>query len=502
MSEDTILRRRRLWLGALLLGLAGVLAGGACCAVWLAEGRQFARQERARQELQQALADARNFGAGLLAQREQEQRQQQQRLAREAADVCGNVQLFLQTALIRQDARRLSARNATLQTGNEELAAILQKQTAIAARLAGALAATGGISAVAASTDPANPSATSAPATVPAVPVSDEEKVRLLQEYAELHQKALNHSAPTLNIDPDSEAANQAERLLRECGSDLENLLPASGTLAISEAGGRVLLALGNAKTGNIPREEAIRNLLLPSGKDTHHLVLRVTLSDPAAAPALNAGELAERLAERAGRPGGGELALALFDANAQVAGVYPPKTEERWAAPSKVGVWMLAGNRWSYAATLPDQPPFAYVTVMRVDLPVLPLGAEWRELARENPGAVVGFAVALVLLLTGVMVNARLAWRRETSDGMLAADSQTLLSLVNARPQPLKPMPGSLERLQQANRGRIGEGSRILDLAKSPVLRELAARIRAPKAGTVKDARPSLREYNRSRPQ
>lgn len=498
MLNNPQLRRRRFWLGALLLGLTGALAGGAFCTVWLVQGRQAARLTQAAQHLQQALADAGSFGAAALEENRQERRQREQRLAREAADVCGNVQLFLQTALIRQEARRLSEQNATLQTGNEELSAILRKQTAIASRLAGALVSTG---LVPAAPEPADPSATPSAAPAPvvsAISLSEEDKIKLLQEYATLQHQATKLTGASANPEAAPEAAGRAEGLLRECAADLENLLPARATLAISEAGGRMLLALGASGDGRSLRQEATRNLLLPAGKDNHHLVLRVALSDPDAAAAPSAGELAQRLAIRLGHPAGATPALALMDANGQPAGVYPPGTRDDWNAPSEIGRWVQSAAKSVFVATLAPQPPLEYTLAARIELPALPLREQLQALAEDNPVGAIGFAVALVLLLAGVAVQARLAWQRETAEWSSAAASLAQMVPLT-QPEACKPALGSLERLQQANRGRIGDGSHILDLAKSPVLRELAARVRGPKPA-AKDARPSLREYNRSR--
>lgn len=520
LSHISITKHRRLWLGALLFGLIGCLAAGGICAAGFMANQQNTQREVAARNLRQLLKQARAFSITYVRERLEERQVLQQRLNREATDVCSDIQIFLQTALVRQEAQRNARRNTALQKGGEELQQMLRQQAENAAKMAAAL--TSASAAITSITPLASDGSSSAlgsasgsdgAITVTPSPISDEEKNVLLQEFAQLQEKTIRKIASLDAAAVAKKEDDQTVRLLRESGADIEGFLPKYGSFTVAEAGGRVLLTLGAGNTTaskSSLRAEATRNLLLASDGSSVHWVVRVVLND-LSAPALPDGkELAQYLGERLGlqvpvdtlpeEQVAPTLTGVVYNSDGSMAGTFPLGAENEFVQTSLASGWQNDQFQQQFFERVDALAPAEWGIGLLVTLPVLPVKAQLTALAGENPAAVIGFIVAALLLLVGIIINARLAWRGIESDGT-RVDAAMLSALTqNAGLVSPRPILGSLERLQVANRGRLGEGSRILDLAKSPVLRDLASRVRRVSNSPDKEGRPGLREYGKGR--
>ena len=88
-------------------------------------------------------------------------------------------------------------------------------------------------------------------------------------------------------------------RLFKTLSPDLVNLLPEGVILNITEAGGKVLLNLGQDLPEGGINSEVSRTMILQLPKERRQLVLSLYLNDNSAEPAVNTAELAEILQKR-----------------------------------------------------------------------------------------------------------------------------------------------------------------------------------------------------------
>lgn len=293
-----------------------------------------------------------------------------------------------------------------------------------------------------------------------------------------------------------------AEALLRHCGLDLETLLPEAGSLVVSEVGGRVLLHLGAEEVADgVLSAEASRTLLFEGeGAQVNWTVsLRLTLRGAPRAPTPE--EMALHLSEQLRFDEGSLMADAfLLDRDGTVQAVFPH--------PSRVGVPVLPPHstwieeplrgRMVWYEQRPCKAPHGWGIGMRITMPDAPDADRIAATLQEQPAyllAWAAFALGSCLVLSGLVY---LVWPRggggrghergrrlvhRSGDGGMRGP--VLVADLDARDAPVVPVPGSLHRLQTENRGHKRGGSLILEHARSPVLRDLARKVRKPE-GTV----------------
>lgn len=304
---------------------------------------------------------------------------------------------------------------------------------------------------------------------------------------------------PLLHRVPEEPEADPrwAETLLRHCGLDLESLLPETGSLKVTEVGGRVLLHLGAEEVSpEALVAEASRTLLFEGeGAQVNWTVsLRLVVNDPPRPPTPE--EMALHLSEQLRFDEGTLVADAFFvDGDGVVQAVFPH--------PARVGVPVLPPEavwigepmrgRMVWYEQRPCHAPYGWAMGVRVRMPDAPDGERILETLRVQPAYAVGWVtlgLGTFFLLGGVVF---MAWPRGSGNGSPGwrglghrgggggMRGPVLVADLDAGSAPVVPVPGSLHRLQTENRGHRRGGSQILEHARSPVLRDLARKVRTP---------------------
>lgn len=338
-----------------------------------------------------------------------------------------------------------------------------------------------------------------------------------------------------LEISPLGPQGDEALEALRSFATELAALLPAGCSLAVVEDSSRELLSLG----GGVPPEAAVseaivREFIFDDGGRSRHWTLRVEIHAPDAHPAPTPEETAAVVSEKLGHIRLDKVVWRgwLVDSDGTPLAAFPPTAGTQGSRSTgdlppyidMPGEWLEVDSQ-----RLVWLEPF--MDAVKMDLPWIPSVA----VAIARPPPPLDLASELVkdgrwsaaLVILAVLALAGWMWfvkscffskkgmgleqesveetpqetkiqRRLVRDASLSraipevqgvivadigADGSVNLNAPDSAPVPPKAMPsGSLFRLQGIHRGRVGmAGSRILDQARSPVLRELADRVRPP---------------------
>lgn len=347
-----------------------------------------------------------------------------------------------------------------------------------------------------------------------------------------------------LALAPRDDAIDEAKAALQANSPELSALLPSGYSLAIVEDNARELLSLG----GGTPHDGHVvtalsRDFLFNDGDKSRHWSLRVELAAPDSHPVPAAGEVAAHLGERmAGfRVDGGVWGGWLLGRSGEIAAAFPAARAESGGAPpfiDTVGEWIeLDGKRmvWLEKAGRSDSLEWTPAVAVAIDTPPplpeladefwgdkrwsLTIGAlallalfgwAWFVKSLVAPGRAASAAPAVAAKRPAASGAERVPLPRQRLvrdeesprlvpevQGVIVADitDDGVVRLRDAaKPKPRLPekMPvGSLLRLQSRHRGRKGAvGSRVLDQARSQVLRELAHRVRPALAKSMAQAK------------
>lgn len=339
-----------------------------------------------------------------------------------------------------------------------------------------------------------------------------------------------------LEISPAEPRGDEALEALRSFSTELATLLPAGSSLVMVEDSSRELLSLGGGATPEMAVSEAIvREFIFDDGGRSRHWAVRVELSAPDASPVPDADEIAGFISQYVGniRLDDVEWRGWLLGRDGKVKAMFPVlpgvggSAESRDTTPyiDVPGQWFeIDGQRlvWlerpSPNAGAPNQVLTPAVSVS-IAKPAPPLAIGDELLSDWRWCLTLGFFAAATV--AGWVWFARLYFvtRRRTDDAVESAAGSVGATRVRKRlvrdeslaraipevqgvivadigpdgsvsvnaPPPPPPQPrvmpsGSLFRLQSIHRGREGgQGSRILDQARHPVLRDLASRVRPP---------------------
>lgn len=349
-----------------------------------------------------------------------------------------------------------------------------------------------------------------------------------------------------LEIAPVGRKTDEAAAALHSCSTELATLLPSGCSFAVIEDSSRELLSLG----GGVPPEGAIsevmtREFMFNDGPESRHWTLRIELTAPDAHPVPDAREAASLITEKIGHIRLDNVAWRgwLVGPDGETKSVFPLAGEGE-TTRSGVGdpppfidmphEWIeVDGRRWVWLERQQGRKGMAWAPAVAVAVPSpappLVLGDEFIKDRRWS--LTIGALTLLTLIGWVWFVRLWALSGREEEDapaepaptrsggtrtrqrlvrddsrtraipevqGVIVADIGDDGSVNIAPPAAVhgtsmpRVMPsGSLFRLQGIHRGREGApGSRILDQARSPVLRELASRVR-PAAGLGKAAEP-----------
>jgi hypothetical protein len=329
-----------------------------------------------------------------------------------------------------------------------------------------------------------------------------------------------------LEIMPRDSDDDPAKAALEANSPELASLLPAGFALTVVEDHAREMLALGGVTTGEgMLTASSTRELVFHDSKNERRWTLRLEVASPDQHPEPTAKEVAELLDRRFGsvRPdgmawrgwllGGGEEISASFPAEASIRGNAPPYLEPAGEWKLLDGgelVWLEKASAhgsmdWQIGVSVSIAAPLEEPTYFE---------ALWQDTswAATLGGLAVLAVFSLIWFVRGMLSSpldaypqiraAEKAERRLVRDpaarrvvaedeGVIVADvdaaGRVRVSAPPSAPAPVRAasapavMPkGSLARLQAMHRGKaVATGSRILDQARSPLLREMVKRVR-----------------------
>ncbi len=480
-----------------------------------------ATENKTRYTLNQATAITRSY----INDRNSMRLQVRQSLTREAATICGDVQVFLQAALVKREAEEVRRQNEHLTQQRDKLAEIARDQAGRAAQLAekitpeklNAMTETTSKS----TTDGVNVDNTdvnnffNSSSTVK----TEQDKIRdIINEFSSSSLKDIQLAQSLEKLKNDRELPEDwPVKLLRECGPDLESLLPDSCTFTVAEAGGHLLMALGGGKaTLDEVRGEASRTLLFSVAGKSYHWVLRTVLADINVAPKVSPQELVAILNQRlgldkfyTGRNSEGSTGSANPVNDIRISGyIFKDKVtvvggfgDDASAASPRITTNGWNNTQTQYRLYLRSETiaPQNWSIALYVSLPNVAYKYKIRDLVEQRPYYASIFIISLALVIIGIIIVSVIAWLNSSARRNIIIGSDAVIApdfTLSGTSGNLKPMLGSLDRLQKLNRGKNHQGSQILDMAKSQVLRDLAKRIRSKQKQTANPAQ--LRQYTK----
>lgn len=286
---------------------------------------------------------------------------------------------------------------------------------------------------------------------------------------------------------------------------EIAALLPAGSRLTIIENHAKEILGLGNAAAQETAKAYAVRDLLFNDGKNYRSWTMQVEIAGSDKLNPLSSEEITDILDNRFSQVRFDSLLWrgVVFNRNDQ-ATAYFPKSVTAAEAPLPVAqeIWQTIGenriarlerakqgnHEWQIGiitALYEPPPPPMYWELLSGDL-------RW--------GGTIAFVSAACLF---AWLNLLLRWHRgknsrqrrivknltgertlAQNSGLIMADFDNpgglKISTLNTA-LPVKIPKGSLYRLQALHRGGEGiSGSKILEQAKNPILRDLGSKIRA----------------------
>ncbi len=334
-----------------------------------------------------------------------------------------------------------------------------------------------------------------------------------------------------LEIMPRETGDDPAKEALEANSPELSALLPAGFALTVVEDHSREMLAIGGITAGEgMLTTSATRELVFHDSRNERRWTLRLEVGSPDQNPEPTAKEVAELLDRRFGsvRPdgmvwrgwllGGGEEIAASFPAEASIRGNAPPYLEPAGEWKLLDGgelVWLekafVRGNNpnsldWQIGVSVSIAAPLEEPTYVE---------ALWQDTswAATLGGLAVLAVFSLIWFVRGMLSSpldsypqqARAAERPERrlvrdpaarrvvseNEDVIVADVDAAGTVRVTAPAPAQVAPirapapaampkGSLARLQAMHRGKVSaNGSKILDHARSPLLREMVKRVR-----------------------
>ncbi len=513
-------RNWRRWLPVGLLLLCTVLAGsgGWLALRTLAYDQQRRERRQAEQRLQALLRQCRQTSAALVRAREAARAREGRHLAQLAAGVTGDVQVFLQAALVEYQARRARQEAERLRREKVSLERFSRRQREVIAELCNQLQGEldrqkqTAKSVTEASKDDFF---SSFPLQGPELDKSEDligQELRRLLTRGRKMMAETERPALEMDFDEFDRDGDWPTQLVKACSTDLAGLLPPHAVLAVNEVGGGLLLRLGKAERGaRILRGEASRSMLFQAGAQSRHWSIHMAVIDPEAPPPVDRDELAAALTAvveddpysvRGFLLRGDDEVMATFPRIGNEQARLQPTRHGRWTA-----VLTEDGEAIARYETAAPQKPSPWTIGLQVTMPEASIGARMRALARENAGLVAAAGVTLLGLLIGAAAATGLALQRGPASAPAVADKEATVKREGAREvaenarviladlgrqaAPATPpkvisrrVDGraySLKKLQQRHRGGVQGSSRILDQARSALLKQLVTKVRPP---------------------
>jgi hypothetical protein len=303
------------------------------------------------------------------------------------------------------------------------------------------------------------------------------------------------------------EQSDWPEKVLLGCGPTLLKKLLPGQTLTVLESGQRPILHLnGGEAAGNSVAQAAERQFLFQAAGENRLWKIRVSAAESPKNPCLDEKFLAETLAATATAEkfSSGMFRGIVFDQEGNPACTFPrgaqsvkdaplPAKENDWLAPDENGEYLTR----LVAAKEGEWRVGGQITFRNYS----PTEQAWR-IFREDKAWPLGLGSTLFLALAGMAAayfrqpppaiapeeqrGAEIRLVKKEGAREFSENPQVLMAEIpdrSAAPTPrIRRRVKSLKVLQQVHRGSsLKEGSRILDHARSPILKELAGKVRPP---------------------
>ncbi len=273
---------------------------------------------------------------------------------------------------------------------------------------------------------------------------------------------------------------------------DISSLLPKNSIFTITEAGGKVLLSLGGGSTTDLLLPEVARTMIFQVLGRSEQVVLSLQLS-------------------MQGIEGGGaaEFSAALQD---QISAVFPSENYSGYIFGSEHRLLKFFPESSGMKASIPEP---GWHDIKAANISIFYKEAEYTvggvsygigicyemknvatvervyRLIDENPVRSVLLAVLSLVIIFAVIILGIIGWKssgRLQFQGVGAASAGAGIDI-----RSIKPELGSLKRLQKLNRGHNVGGSRVLDYTRNQALKELVLRVRGGQSADESEGRTDV---------
>lgn len=269
------------------------------------------------------------------------------------------------------------------------------------------------------------------------------------------------------------------EKLLNELTPDIANLLPKDSILTISRAGGKVLVSLGSI--GNSTSEISVdvaRTMIFQVMGNNYQLMLSLKLSDNNVIARPNIAEFGIVLQNYIVRTlDTKKYSGYIFDGNHELLMSFPDSLGLKASIPENGWDELIAANITTfYKESAFELDGLNFGLGVCYEMKHISIEERINKIIEENPANAVLLVILAIVILLAVIIISVLGWR-ENSGGQAGGVYRSVTSAIDIR--SIKPELGSLKRLQKMNRGHSVGGSRILDYTRNDALKELVARVR-----------------------
>lgn len=277
-----------------------------------------------------------------------------------------------------------------------------------------------------------------------------------------------------------------------ELSPDVANMLPENTIFTISEVGGKVLLSLGGSELGpNAITSEVSRPMIFQIMGESFQWIVKMELRTTAVAAEPNEAELADLLQTHILRVlGSTDYSGYVFGSDGELLHFFPENAGMKTSIPEKGWDEILAANISTfYKVKEYSIGNLSYGLGICYEMKHVSVQERISKIIEENPGNAVLLVILTLFTLVAIFAIGFLGWRGSDKDGHQGAGSES----TDVDVRKIKPELGSLKRLQSMNRGHKAGGSRILDFTRNDALKELVSRVRGANSEVSKNVQQDI---------
>ncbi len=279
--------------------------------------------------------------------------------------------------------------------------------------------------------------------------------------------------------DKNISTAIDPEQLVNELTPDIANLLPENSILTISRAGGKVLVSLGSIEDSSDEISvEVARTMIFQIMGNSYQLMLSLRLNDSNVIAKQNIAEFSALLQNYIVRTlDTKKYSGYIFDGGHELLMSFPENFGLKTSIPENGWDELLAANITTFYKELNVKlDGLNFGLGICYEMKHISIEERINKIIEENPANAVLLVILAIVILLAVIVICVFGWR-ENGGGHSSGVYGSATSSIDIR--SIKPELGSLKRLQKMNRGHNVGGSKILDYTRNEALKELVARVR-----------------------